>query len=159
MEKILNWKQELAQEVNAIEDLNRNSAILNFNIATNGYDPSTGLNTGSTVIQRKILIKAPHKIDARLVDGKNYLAGDLVCEIAFSELWSARTPLASDREIIVNGVQKSLDDVRPYHSGDCGIDIGIDTLCFGELEYDIANIEGLNWLNNEPAKYLITMRR
>lgn len=153
----LNWRQELAKELAGIPDLNRNTAVLIYNI--NSYDPFTGLGGDFIPIRRPLVCKAPEQVDARLVDGKNYLAGDLVAEITYVDLIASRDPLPGDPAISNNGMDKTLADMRPYDATTGGIDIGIDELQFGDISYTIVNVRAAQWLDDLPAIYVLTLRK
>lgn len=152
----MNWKQELAQ-AQVIDDLNANSAELVFDIwYQDRYDTSDPLDVE---LIRPIRVKAPEQVDARLVDQKNYLAGDLILRIDFQTMMEARKPLPSDPPLSNNGIGKTLDDFRPYNPTTGGISVGEDRVKFGGVDYVVAQIEGDKWLGNEPAVYLLTLRR
>lgn len=154
-----NWKQELKAELIGIPDLNYNEVVISFHVDT--YDPfsATGSSVTSQKIQRTVVIGSPKQVDARMIDGKNYVSGDLIMPVAFLVMVDAMKPLSSDPVITIGGHAKTLTDLRPYSPDTCGIIIGKDTVTLGGREYKIANIAPAGWLDGEPSSYTITARR
>ena len=154
----MNWQQELAAELTAVEDLNANPATLVIRIDTLGE--MFGGSAKVIELHRQLSVAAPAPVNLRLIDGNNYLAGDFVCKVAFAHLKAAFFPLPQDPEIEINGVAKNLEDLRPFTAaGNWGIDIGDDKLVVGGDEWTIASIRGLKWLDGEPAELEFTLRR
>ncbi len=158
------WKQEVAEATTPIEGVNDVTATLAWNIAVID-DPFSPLpQTGGTVrISRTVQIKGLKNVDARLVDGKNYMAEDFVTEISYLKYLSARMPSQSDPQIINNGKVKTLDDMRPM-TENYGIRPIADTLTIAGKVWAIADISGIGILNDEstqepvPAKLRFTLR-
>ena len=153
-----NWQQELKQETIGIDDLNRNDAVLKIRIDT--LDDFFG-DTGRIIeIERSLIVKAPEPVNVRLVDGLNYLAGDFVCQLAFLRLQTAMQSQQDDPEIKLNGVVRTLEEVRPFTAGNnWGIDIGDDSLTIGGDTWTIAAVKADKWLDNEPALLELTLRK
>lgn len=157
MAEEINWKQEVQEEICGIEDVNLNTATLTFRI--NNLGGMLGLEEKITEISRKLIVKSPSAVHARLVDGKRYQSGDFLCWVAFSRLKAAHEPLESDPKIVVDGEIISLDEARPFLVGDnWGIRLGEDTLTFGDTTWHICGVRGELWLNNEPARVELTLR-
>jgi hypothetical protein len=153
----MNWKQELAAEVTALEDVNANTATLLMRIDT--LNEFYGEEARVVELVRSLRVAAPSPVNLRLVDGTNYLAGDFVCKVSFAELKKAFAPIAGDPEIIINGITKTLAEIRPFTAqGNWGVDIGDDKLVIGGDKWTIAGVRGLNWLDNEPAVFEFTLR-
>lgn len=159
-----NWKQDLAAELTPIEGVNDITATLTWNIAVldDPYSPLPPAG-GLVRISRTVQVKGLKEVDARLVDGKNYLAEDFITEIAFLKYLAAREPLASDPEIVNNGRVKTLDDMRPL-ADKWGIRPVTDTLSIGGKVWAIAGIQDLQTMNDEqtgipaPAKLRLILR-
>lgn len=160
------WKQEVADAVTPIEGVNGVTATLSWNINV-GYDPDSELpmpTDGIVRIQRVVMIKSPTSISTRLIDGKNYIAGDMVTELAYLKYIAARKLLHPDLlSIVQNNVAVSLDDVRPI-TENYGIDYGIDTLLFGNEEWYIVKVDPVGMMDNDngvpsPAKLVLTLRK
>lgn len=132
-----------------------NQASLTYVI--NDYIWQTGENI-DIKIKRSVACYPPDQVDARLVDGKNYLAGDLIMRIPYTVVMESRKPQAGDPEIILNTVKKTLEEMRPYDPATGGILVGVDTITFGGTVYKIGNVKGEQWMNNEPADYYFTLR-
>ena len=94
-----NWKQELAAELTPIAGVNDVAAVLTWNIDVMD-DPFSPLPPagGRVAISRTVQVKGLKEVDARLVDGKNYLAEDFITEIAFLKYLAAREPQTGDPE-------------------------------------------------------------
>ena len=158
------WKQEVAEALTPIEGVNDITAVLSWNIAVVD-DPFSPLpQTGGTVrISRTVQVKGLKNVDARLVDGKNYMAEDFLTEISYIKYIVARMPDSNDPQIINNGKVKSLDDMRPLMEN-YGIRPIADTLTIGGKVWAIADIAGVGILNDEttqepvPAKLRFTLR-
>lgn len=158
------WKQEVAEALTPIEGVNDVTAVLTWNIAVVD-DPFSPLpQTGGTVrIFRTVQIKGLKNVDARLVDGKNYMAEDFLTEISYIKYIVARMLDSNDPQIINNGKVKSLDDMRPV-TENYGIRPIADTLTIGGKVWAIADIAGIGILNDEttqepvPAKLRFTLR-
>lgn len=153
-----NWQQELQQEIIGIDDLNRNDAVLKIRI-TVVVDFATGKKK-IIEIPRDLIVKAPQPVNVRLVDGLNYLSGDFVCQLAFLRLQTAMKSQADDPDIASNGVSMTLEEARPFTaSNNWGIDIGNDTLTIGGDTWTIAAVKADKWLDNEPARLELTLRK
>lgn len=153
-----NWQQELKQETIGIDDLDRNDAVLKIRIDT--LNDFFGGDGRIIEIERPLIVKAPEPVNVRLVDGLNYLAGDFICQLAFLRLQTAMQSQPDDPEIELNGVAKTLEEVRPFTAGNnWGIDIGDDTLSIGGDTWTIAAVKADKWLDNEPARLELTLRK
>jgi hypothetical protein len=80
--------------------------------------------------------------------------------VAFVFLKDAFAPLPGDPEIRINGVVKTLSEIRPFNAkGNWGIDPGDDQLVIGGDKWSIAAIRGLKFLDAEPAEIEFILRR
>lgn len=158
----MNWQQELAAEVTALDDINANTATLTYRINDQG-----GFFGGvDTIIEikRQIKIKSPDSMAERLIDGAERKAGDLICKVAYSQLYAAHAAQNGDPAITVNGVSKTLAEVRPFvaQQGNnirWGIDLGDDTLTIGGDTWLIVSVEPEQWLDGEPARFVLRLRK
>lgn len=160
----MNWKQEVADAVTAIDDVNANPAILTFRINDRGALMG-GLDKIIS-IQREIKVKSPKMMSERLVDGAERKAGDLVCQVAYTQLQAAHKAKDGDPEIIVNGVTKTIAEVRPFmaqlgvnNNIRWGVDLGDDTLTIGGDTWLIVGVDAEQWLNGEPARFTLRLRK
>lgn len=160
----LNWKQEVAEAVTAIDEVNANPAILTFRINNRGALMG-GLDEIIS-IQREIKVKSPKMMSERLVDGSERKAGDLVCQVAYAQLQAAHRAKEDDPAIVVNGVTKTLAEVRPFlarlgvnNNIRWGIDLGDDTLTIGDDEWLIVGVDAEQWLNSEPSRFTLRLRK
>lgn len=157
------WKQEVAEATTPIEGVNDVTATLEWNIAVID-DPFSPLPQagGNVRISRTVQVKGLKEVDARLVDGRNYLAEDFITEISYTKYLSARTPKNDDPVIVNNGKIKSLDDMRPL-SENYGIEPVSDTLTIAGKVWAIADIQAVGMMNDDggvpvPAKLRFTLR-
>ncbi len=159
------WKQEVADAITPIYGVNGVTATLSWNINI-GYDPDSDFpmpDDGIVRIQRTVSIKSPTSINTRLIDGKNYIAGDMVTEISFRKYLAIRSSKNNDPAIIQNNIATSLEDVRPI-TENYGFDLGIDTLLFSSDEWFIVKVDPEGILDSEdgtasPAKLVLTLRK
>lgn len=153
-----NWKQELQEQICGIPDLNANTATMTIEIDT--LNDFFGGESEVVTITRDLKIQDPRQVNARLVDGVNYIAGDFICNAAFLFLKDAMRTKSGDQVITINGVTKTLEQVRPFTaSNNWGIDLGDDTLTIGGDVWSIVGVTGLNWLDNEPSIIEFKLRK
>lgn len=154
----MNWKQELYDEITAIDGLNANPATLVFRISSGGiYDD---LRARQYELRRDVKVKAPTPINSRLIDGNLYRAGDFVCKISFAQLKYANAEQASDPPIIFDGVRKTLPDLRDFsESGNYGIALGVDALEVAGAKWTIVGTKADKWLDGEPAVIELILRK
>ena len=158
----MNWKQELAAEITAIDGLNANPATLTYRI--NDQGGFFGGLDKIIAIPRQITVKAPEPVSERYVDGTERKSGDFTCVVDFAQLKAAHEPQNADPEITINRVPKRLEDVRPFNAqiGNnirWGVDIGDDTLTIGGDVWLIVGVEAIDWLDGEPAKFRLILRK
>ena len=153
-----NWKQELYAETNAIEETNANPAVLTIHI-----EGVKDFYTGTVEIyelQRELIVNAPRPVNVRLIDGSNVLSGDFSCRVDFLQLVSAFDPKPGDPEITINNVAKTLADLRPVTAANYwGLDPGDDFITIGGDKWQIVGARGLDWLDSEPARIELTLRK
>lgn len=154
-----NWQQKVAKATIGIKGVDRNTATLTMKFDT--LDDFFGDAPARQVqITRELIVSAPNPVNVRLVDGKNYTAGDWLCEVAYLNLQAAIVDKPGDPQITINGVVKTISELRPFiASANWGIDIGDDTLTIGGDEFTIGSINALDWLNNEPATLQLVLRK
>lgn len=151
------WKQELAAEVTAIDDVTANMVTLTLRIKT--LADLFGEGDRYIFLTRKLKVKAPSPVSQRLVDGINYQANDWICDCAYLTIKEAMTDKAGDPAITVNGVVKSLPEIRPMDAAHgWGIDAGDDTISVGGADFTIVRVDGLKWLDAEPSVLRFTLR-
>ena len=158
------WRQDLADALTPIEGFNDVRAVLSWNISVIEDPFSEFPLSGETVrIFRTVQVKGLKEVDARLVDGKNFMAEDFLTEISFNNYLNARKPLANDQPILNNGVLKTLEDMRPM-TENYGISAVVDTLTVAGKEWRIADIAAFGIMNDDstgepvPSKLRFTLR-
>ena len=158
------WRQDVADALTPIEGFNDVKAVLNFNIHVIDDPFSEFPLTGGIVrISRTVQVKGLKEVDARLVDGKNFMSEDFLTEISFNNYLNARKPLESDQPILNNGVLKTLEDMRPM-TENYGISAVIDTLTVAGKEWRIADVAAFGIMNDDstgepvPSKLRFTLR-
>lgn len=158
------WRQDVADALTPIDGFNAVKAVLNFNIHVIDDPFSEFPLTGGIVrISRTVQVKGLKEVDARLVDGKNFMSEDFLTEISFNNYLNARKPLESDQPILNNGVLKTLEDMRPM-TENYGISAVIDTLTVAGKEWRIADVAAFGIMNDDstgepvPSKLRFTLR-
>ena len=132
-----------------------NTATIKFNIKVKLYITATGAFVESLfTCPRQIFIKNPHEIVDAIVDGKNYIKGDLTTEIAYQELINAIQPMPDDPIMPEN---KDITDHRRANTRNGGIEEG-DTLEFDGTEYRIVKITPKNFYAGVPSRLKLQMR-
>lgn len=154
----MNWMQELQAEVNAIQDVNANPAVLTIRIeAVKDFAAGT---MDVYELPRQLVVKAPKPVNVRLIDGSNILSGDFTCAVDFLQFRRAFEPVAGDPVITINGVVKSLADLRPTTAANhWGVDLGDDYITIGGDKWQIVGVVGDMWLDGEPALVNLTLRK
>jgi hypothetical protein len=156
-DKMATWKQELAAEVTAIDDVTANMVTLTLRIKT--LADLFGEGARYVFLTRQLKVKAPAPVSQRLVDGVNYQANDFTCDCAFLTVKEALTDRPDDPIITVNGVGKTLAEVRPADAAHgWGIDAGDDTISVGGADFTIVRVDGIKWLDAEPSVLRFTLR-
>lgn len=77
----MNWKQELAAEITAIDDVNANPATLTYRI--NDQGGFFGGVDRIIEIPRQIKVESPENMSERLIDGAERKMGDLTCKVSY----------------------------------------------------------------------------
>ena len=145
----------LKAEKAVIKKVYGNAAIIKFNIKTKLYITATGAFVESSfTCPRQVFIKNPHEIADAIVDGKNYIKGDLSTEIAYQELVDVIRPLPDDPIMPEN---KDITDHRRANTRNGGIEEG-DTLEFDGTEYRIVKITPKNFYAGVPSRLKLQMR-
>ena len=116
-----NWQQKLSKSITGIKGVDRNIARLSIRI--DSLDDFFGTKPPRIIeLHRELIVAAPEPVNTYLVDGKNYLSSDWLCEVAFLRVKEAFEVLPDDPEITINGVVKSLAEIRPVLPGeDCSL--------------------------------------
>ena len=132
------WKQELAAEVTAIDEVNAITVKMKWHVKTDSDRYSAKAAETDTVYESELKVKSPRGINANLIDGLNYLAGDMVIEcgyLLYEEAFTAQEGLTEARDIAVN----------------YGILEGTDGIELNGLELKIVRVEGLGLLTDEES--------
>ncbi len=144
--------QKMEQRV--IRKLYNNPAELIYNISARNYDPASGaVKNERHQFRRTVYVGDPSEIHDAVVDGKNYLKGDLFVIIPFLEIFNSRQALPTDPD-----TSQSLSDLRPWQVKNCGIDTGEDLLIFGGISYRFIKIAGKDWYGQQPSIYKAQLR-
>jgi hypothetical protein len=159
-----NWQQKLSKSITGIKGVDRNIARLTIRI--DSLDDFFGTKPPRIIeLHRELIVAAPEPVNTYLVDGKNYLSSDWLCEVAFLRVKEAFEALPDDPEITINNVVKSLAEIRPVLPGEdingiqWGFDVGDDIIDIGGARYVVRKINALDWLDNEPATLQLVLKR
>jgi hypothetical protein len=159
-----NWQQKLSKSITGIKGVDRNIARLTIRI--DSLDDFFGTKPPRIIeLHRELIVAAPEPVNTYLVDGKNYLSSDWLCEVAFLRVKEAFEALPDDPEITINKVVKSLAEIRPVLPGEkeddiqWGFDPGDDIINIGGARYVVRKINAFDWLDNEPATLQLVLKR
>lgn len=78
------WKQETADAVIPIEGINNVSATITWRIITESDIFSVDAKGKDDSVSASVSMRAPRTIDRRIIDGKNFLAGDCAAIISWT---------------------------------------------------------------------------
>lgn len=121
--------------------INGNTATIVFVDISSSYDESTGeITMDSMENSVNLPISAPSPINEHIVDGKNYISGDMKFEVSRLAL------------------ENALPGSRTADMINCGIIKSKDRFKLGTLFYSIIKIEPLNIYNNIPSRYRFHIR-
>lgn len=121
--------------------INGNSAVFVFLDEKSSYNEETGeITFDSTENSVNIPISAPSAINEHVVDGKNFIAGDIRFEISRFAL------------------EKALPSSRTPDMLKCGVITEKDKVKMGTVTYSIVRIEPQNIYNNIPSRYKFHLR-
>jgi hypothetical protein len=127
-----------------------NKAVLKIVERTKVYDEETGAMSDSELIfSRDVYIKNPRQVADAIVDGKNYLKGDMHVDVAFKEIADALNRAESGDPGVL---------AREVNIKNGGIDIKHDYLEFGEVSYAFVKITALEFFGGEPASLKLQLR-
>lgn len=145
----------LKAEKTVIKKVYGNTAVIKFNVKKKTYSIETGAFTETLYsFYRQVFIKNPHEIADAIVDGKNFIKGDLTTEIAYQELVDAIKPMPDDP---ILPESKDITDHRRVNTRNGGIEEG-DTLEFDGTEYRIVKITPKNFYAGVPSRLKLQMR-
>lgn len=121
--------------------INGNFAFIIFTDKKTAYDEQTGeIVYDETQNSVEIPISNPSMFNEHVIDGKNFVSGDLKFEVSRLALENA---LPSNRTPDMNS---------------CGIDKTLDKIKLGTEVYHIVRIEALNVWGNIPSRYKFHVR-
>lgn len=145
----------LKAEQAVIKKVYGNTAEIKFNIKVKLYITATGAFVESLFpCSRQVFIKNPHEIADAIVDGKNYIKGDLTTEIAYQELADVIKPISTDPIMPDNS---NITDYRRANTRNGGLEID-DTLVFDSTEYRIVKTTPKNFYAGVPSRIKVQMR-
>lgn len=121
--------------------INGNSANLVFVDMTSEFNENTGeITIDATENVVSVPISDPHAVNEHVVDGKNFISGDIRFEVSRLAL------------------EKALPSGRKPDMMNCGVDKKNDRIRMGTVTYSIVKIEPVNIYNNIPSRYKFHVR-
>lgn len=135
--------------------LYNNTAALNYNISS--YDYITGENVIKT-FSRTIFIDNPKRVSSFIVDNDQIKADDSIIHASYLDILNSRESMNGDPVVTVNGVVKTLKDLRPWDIKSGGIVREADTLIFCGVSYQFKNIDAIDFYANTPTQYTFQLR-
>lgn len=153
------WRQTVAKYTTAIPGVNANPATLVLRIADGGG--FTGGRETVAEVRRELSARYPSPVQARLIDGTMYVAGDRTVAVDFIQIEAALTASQpGDPAITVNGSPASLATARPFDADhNWGICPGKDLFICGGGTWSIVRIESIGFMDGFPAKFQLTLRK
>ncbi len=125
-----------------IRNVYGNVAVLSIRTRIKEYNSSTGeLSESVATVIANVFISNPRQISDAVVDGKNYMKGDLHVNAAYLEIAKATAPAG-----------------RTVRAKDAGIDMSSDTLTFGDTEYNFIKITALDFFGGKPSELKLQLR-
>lgn len=134
----------------------KNNAVIQYVIEP-GND-KLSLRQQKYVFERKVWLYSVSKANEYLVASGVYKNEDLVAVIPALCLLETRGPLDSDPEISYGQTENTLESLRPWDNLTGGIKANIDQLVWNGMTYRIIKIEAMEFWNNDPAKFKLTLR-
>lgn len=143
------WRQEVAAETAAIEEVNAITAVMTWRVVTDdrgSVEPAT-----ETEYVSNLKVRTLKELDFRLIDGKNYQTGDCVSVTAFLNYQAAWQEHESE-----------LSEARPFEVN-YGIEAGVDYLSIGGKIWVITRVLADGMMDDEdgtasPAKLTFYLR-
>lgn len=153
------WRQTVAKHTTAIPGVNANAATLVLRIKAG--DGFFGGEATVAEIRRSISARYPAPVQARLIDGENYIAGDRTVNVDWAQLQFALTVgQPGDPAIIAGGIRKTLSEARPFDAAHhWGISPGEDVFIIGGGTWSVVRIDDIGYMDGVPAKFSLTLRR
>lgn len=142
-----------------ISRLYNNTAVLTYRVRVRSYDAESGeLAETEFPFVRTVHISEPSEVSEGIVDGKNYLKGDLTAEIAYLELRQSLDALPGDPAVTVDGEAKTLAELRPMTVVKSGIDLRLDTLEYGGTVYRFVKVKPKHVYANTASIFRMQLR-
>ena len=153
------WRQTVAKYTTAIPGVNANPATLVLRIASG--DGFIGGAETVAEVRRELTARYPSPVQARLIDGTNYIAGDRIVTVDYVQLEAALTASRpGDPSITVDGEPSTLAAARPFDAAHgWGICPGKDQFICGGGTWSIVRIEDIGYMDGFPAKFQLTLRK
>lgn len=146
------WKQEVAAETTPISGVNEITATLKWNIEIES-DRGWIVPRTTAEFSGSLAVKSLREIDRRLIDGINYVSGDMMTAVAYLnylEIWQENSAtLETSRPLTVN----------------YGIAEGIDTLEINSESWKIVRVQAAGLMDDEdtgaavPSKLIFHLRK
>ena len=133
------WKQEVAEATVPLEGVNAITASMVWNIQTETDRTSAVIPKTATPMRGVLAVKSLREIDRRLIDGSNYLAGDMVTAAAYrtyADLWKTN--------------ESSLENTRVLNRN-WGIEPGTDYLEINSEKWKIVRVSGAGVMDDEES--------
>nr|DAH25015.1 MAG TPA: hypothetical protein [Caudoviricetes sp.] len=142
-----------------ISKLYGNTAVLTYRVRVRSYDAAAGEFAETEFpFVRTVHISEPSEVSEGIVDGKNYLKGDLTAEIAYLELKQSLDAQPGDPAVTVGGEPKTLAELRPMTVMKSGIDTRLDTLEYGGTVYRFVKVKPKHVYANTASIFRLQLR-
>ena len=136
--------------------MRKNNAVIQYVIEP-GND-KLSLRQQKYIFERKVWLYSVSKANEYLVASGVYKNEDLVAVIPALCLLETRGSLDTDPQEYFGGEVLTLEKARPWDNLTGGIKANIDQVVWNGMTYRIIKIEAMEFWNNDPAKFKLTLR-
>ena len=133
----------------------KNNAVIRYVVQ---LDDKLSLQKRNVVFERKVWLYSVTKASEYLVAQGVYAQGDFIAIVPSLCLLETRGSLDTDPQEYFGGEILTLDKARPWDNMTGGIKANDDTMLWNGYEYRIQKIEAMEFWNNDPAKFRLTLK-
>jgi len=140
---------------NVAKGVRKNSAIVRYVVK---LDDKLSLQKREVVFERKVWLYSVTKASEYLVAQGVYAQGDFIAIVPALCILETRGSLSTDPQEMFGGKIITLEDARPWSNMTGGIKANDDFLLWNGLDYRIQKIEAMDFWNDDPAKFRLTLK-
>lgn len=133
----------------------KNNAVIRYVVQ---LDDKLSLQKRNVVFERRVWLYSVTKASEYLVAQGVYAQGDFIAIVPALCLLETRGSLNTDPQEYFGGEILTLEKARPWDNMTGGIKANDDTMQWNGYEYRIQKIEAMEFWNNDPAKFRLTLK-